>query len=102
MVHIREVQNNIVKGKTQEMKQGPPFYVMILTFPKYIYIVNIIKLFSPESHVVIQYVNDYKLNYFSEVASLYFITYLFQLPIQLFDVNINWETKNDIEYGDMK
>ena len=36
MVHIREVQNNIVKGKTQEMKQGPPFYVIILTWPKYI------------------------------------------------------------------
>ena len=25
MVHIREVQNDIIKGKTQEIKQGPPF-----------------------------------------------------------------------------
>ena len=34
MVHIREVQNNIVKGKTQEMKQGPPFYVIMLALNK--------------------------------------------------------------------
>ena len=35
IVHIGEIQHNIVKGKTQEIKQGPPFYVVTLTRTKH-------------------------------------------------------------------